>query len=102
MKLGYRADAVANGAEAIEALKRQQYDLILMDVKMPVMNGIEAAREIRRLWPDNGPKIIALTAYALAGDRERCLEAGMDGYLSKPVQLNDMADVLARQRYPEK
>jgi PAS domain S-box-containing protein len=102
MKLGYRADAVANGAEAVEALKRQQYDLILMDVKMPVMNGIEAAREIRRHWPDNGPKIIALTAYALAGDRERCLEAGMDGYLSKPVQLNDMADVLARQRCPEK
>jgi PAS domain S-box-containing protein len=102
MKLGYRADAVANGADAVEALKRQQYDLILMDVKMPIMNGIEAAREIRRHWPDNGPKIIALTAYALAGDRERCLEAGMDGYLSKPVQLNDMADILARQRHPEK
>jgi PAS domain S-box-containing protein len=99
-KLGYRADAVANGAEAVEALKRQHYDLILMDVKMPVMNGIESAREIRKLWPDNGPKIIALTAYALAGDREKCIEAGMDGYLSKPVQLNDMADILARQRCP--
>jgi PAS domain S-box-containing protein len=95
-KLGYSADVVANGAEAVEALKRQQYDLILMDVKMPVMNGIEATREIRRLWPDNGPKIVALTAYALAGDREKCLEAGMDGYLSKPVQLNDMADILAQ------
>ncbi len=96
-KLGYRADAVTNGTEAVEALKRQRYDLILMDVKMPVMNGIEATREIRRLWPDNGPKIIALTAYALSGDREKCFEAGMDGYLSKPVQLNDMADTLAHQ-----
>jgi CheY-like chemotaxis protein len=69
-KLGYRADAVTNGAEAVEALKRQRYDLILMDIKMPVMNGIEATREIRRIWPDNGPKIIALTAYALWRPRE--------------------------------
>lgn len=95
-KLGYRADAVANGQEAIEALNRQHYNLVLMDVKMPVMNGIEATKEIRRLWPDNGPKIIALTAYALAGDREKCLEAGMNDYISKPVQKEALAEVLKR------
>lgn len=93
-KLGYRADVAANGQEAIEALKRQHYDLVLMDVKMPLVNGLEATREIRRLWPENGPKIIALTAYALAGDREKCIEAGMDGYIAKPVVLEDLRTVL--------
>ncbi len=93
-KLGYRADLAANGQEAVEALKRQHYDLVLMDVKMPVMNGWDATREIRRLYPDNGPKIIALTAYALAGDREKCLEAGMDGYIAKPVMLEDLKKLL--------
>ncbi len=83
-RLGYRADLAANGHEAIEALTRQHYDLVLMDVKMPIVDGYDATREIRRLRPKNGPKIIALTAYALAGDRERCLEAGMDGYLASP------------------
>lgn len=93
-KLGYTADVVSNGLEAIEALKRMHYDVVLMDVKMPILNGIEATREIRRLWPDGGPKIIALTAYALASDREKGLAAGMDGYLSKPIQLSDLADAL--------
>lgn len=93
-KLGYRADLAANGQEAIGALKRQHYDLVLMDVKMPVMDGYDATREIRRLWPKKGPKIIALTAYALAGDREKCLEAGMDGYLAKPVVLGDLRKTL--------
>ena len=93
-KLGYRADLAANGREAVEALKRQHYDLVLMDVKMPVMDGYDATREIRRLWPEKGPTIIALTAYALAGDREKCLEAGMDGYLAKPVVLEDLRKAL--------
>jgi PAS domain S-box-containing protein len=93
-KLGYRADAVSNGLEAIEALKRQHYDVVLMDIKMPILNGIEATREIRRLWPDNGPRIIALTAYALDSDRDKCLAAGMDGYLRKPIQLSELADAL--------
>jgi PAS domain S-box-containing protein len=93
-KLCFRADLAANGQEAVEALKRQHYDLVLMDVKMPVMNGWDAAREIRRLWPENGPKIIALTAYALAGDKEKCLKAGMDGYLAKPVAMEDLKNVL--------
>ena len=95
-KLGYRADAVANGAEAIQALERQHYDLILMDVKMPVLGGIEATRIIRERWPDNGHKIIAITAYALAGDKEKCLAAGMDGYIPKPVQKEDLAEVLSK------
>jgi PAS domain S-box-containing protein len=93
-KLGYRADAVANGAEAIQALERQPYDLILMDIKMPVLGGIEASRMIRERCPDNGPKIIAITAYALHGDKEKCLEAGMDGYIAKPVQKEDLARAL--------
>jgi PAS domain S-box-containing protein len=93
-KLGYRADAVVNGQEVLEALERQPYDIIFMDVKMPIMNGIEAARKIRERWPESGPKIIAVTAYALAGDKEKCLAAGMDGYIPKPVQKEDLAKVL--------
>ena len=64
---------------------RQHYDVILMDVQMPEMDGLEATKTIRRLWSP-GPKIIAVTAYALEGDRERCIEAGMDDYISKPVE----------------
>lgn len=97
-KLGYRADAVANGDEAIQALERQPYDLILMDIKMPVLGGIEATRMIRERWLDNGPKIVAIIAYALHGDKERCLAVGMDGYIPKPVQKEDLAEVL--KRYP--
>ena len=69
-RLGYRADTVANGIEALEALERQHYDLVLMDVRMPEMDGLEATRVIRRRLPNNGPKVIAITAYALEGDRE--------------------------------
>ncbi len=98
--LGYRADAVVNGREVLEALERQPYDIIFMDVKMPVMTGIEAARKIRERWPDSGPKIIAVTAYALHGDRERCLEAGMDGYIAKPVQKEDLLEALCKYRPP--
>jgi CheY-like chemotaxis protein len=95
-RLGYKADTVANGMEALQALERQQYDMVLMDVEMPVMDGLEATRIIRQKWPDNGPKIIAVTAYALAGDKERFLEAGMDDYISKPVQKDVLAKVLAK------
>jgi CheY-like chemotaxis protein len=92
-RLGYRADIAANGIEAIQALERQTYDIVLMDVKMPEMDGLQATRTIRKLWP-KGPKIIAVTAYALQGDRERCLEAGVDGYISKPVKMEELADML--------
>lgn len=94
-RMGYRADAVADGGEVLQSLGRQHYDLVLMDIKMPGMDGITAAKEIRKRWPD-GPKIIAITAYALAGDKEKCLEAGMDGYIAKPVQKEELAGVLKR------
>ena len=93
-RLGYRADVVANGIEALQALERQPYDMVLMDLRMPEMNGLEATRIIRQRWPDNGPKIIAITAYALQGDREKCLEAGMDDYISKPVRIEELAEKL--------
>lgn len=93
-KLGYNADAVASGKEVIDALTHRPYDVILMDVQMPEMDGIEATHVIRETWSKKGPRIIALTAYALSGDKERCLEAGMDDYISKPVQLKDLVKVL--------
>ena len=98
-KLGYKADSVANGREILQALERQSYDLILMDVQMPGMDGMEATKEIRRLWPSGGPRILALTAHTIAGDKEKCLEAGMDGYLCKPINLKDLKAALNRESY---
>ncbi len=95
-KLGYRADAVANGFEVLRALQRQPYDLVLMDVQMPEMDGIEATRRIRHLWPTGGPRIIAVTAYALEGDRERCIESGMDSYIAKPVNLDTLKGAIEK------
>jgi CheY-like chemotaxis protein len=69
-----------------------------MDVRMPEMDGLTATRNIRKLWPDNGPKIVAITAYAMEGDREKCLEAGMDDYIAKPVKMVDLAEILKRCR----
>jgi len=94
-RLGYRADVAANGIEVLQALERQPYDLVLMDVRMPEMNGLEATSIIRQRWPDNGPSIIAVTAYALEGDQERCLDAGMDGYISKPIRIEDLSEKLS-------
>jgi CheY-like chemotaxis protein len=94
-KLGYRADVAASGREALEALERQPYDIVLMDVRMPDMDGLEAARAIRDGWPpEDQPRIIAITAYALEGDRERCLEAGMDDYISKPITFKDLRSIM--------
>ncbi|VVB64896.1 Chemotaxis protein CheY [uncultured archaeon] len=95
-RMGYRADAVVDGSEVIQALERQDYDLVLMDVKMPEMDGITATRVIRKLRLERGPTIVAITAYALEGDREKCLEAGMDDYISKPVQLKELAAILEK------
>jgi CheY-like chemotaxis protein len=94
-KLGYHADVAANGLEVLHSLENQHYDLILMDVQMPEMDGFEAARAIRKLRASaDQPKIIAITAYALKGDREKCLAAGMDDYISKPVKLEELRAVL--------
>jgi two-component system sensor histidine kinase/response regulator len=96
-RLRYRADIAANGFEVLEALQRQPYDVVLMDVQMPEMDGLEATRLIRQRLPaGRQPYIIALTANAMQGDREKCLEAGMDAYLAKPIRLEDLAQVLQR------
>ena len=101
-KLGYQADLVANGAEAVAALERRPYDVVLMDVQMPELDGVEATLRIREKWPgERGPTIIAITASAMESDRERCLGAGMNDYLSKPVRLEVLAAALGRvQRRP--
>jgi CheY-like chemotaxis protein len=100
-RLGYRADVAANGIEALQALERQHYDLVLMDLRMPEMDGLEATRIIRQRWPDEGPKVIAITAHALEGDKEKCLDAGMDDYISKPVKLEELALMLSKHRSTE-
>ncbi|MDD1749191.1 MAG: GAF domain-containing protein [Methanothrix sp.] len=93
-KLGYRADVVSNGREVLQALQKKSYDIILMDVQMPEMDGLEATRAILDMKFKKRPKILAMTAYALEGDKERCLLAGMDGYISKPVQLEELRSAL--------
>ncbi len=95
--LGHSADVADNGAQAIEQVSRRHYDVVLMDIQMPEIDGLQAARAIvRRRGPQGLPRIIAMTANAMPGDRNACLEAGMDGYLAKPIELRDLADALGR------
>ena len=96
-RLNYPVDVVATGLEVLDALRQQPYDVILMDVQMPEMDGLEATRQIRRQWPANQqPAIIAMTANALQGDREECLAAGMNDYVSKPIRFEELAAALNR------
>ncbi len=96
-KLGYRADIANNGVEVLAALERRAYDIVFLDVQMPEMDGLEAAREIRRRWPvEKRPCVIAMTGNALMGDREKCLAAGMDDYITKPVRMAGVQQALER------
>jgi signal transduction histidine kinase/DNA-binding response OmpR family regulator len=98
-RLGYRADVAANGLEVLQALERQPYDVVLMDVQMPEMDGLEATRQILRRWP-NGPRprIIAMTANVMKEDQQACAAAGMDDYLGKPIQVDALVRALQRSR----
>lgn len=96
-KVGHHVVVVANGREALDAIQKDAFDLILMDVQMPVMAGIDATRAIREnevLTKGHTP-IIALTAHAMKGDQDRCIAAGMDGYLSKPIRASDLLNTVA-------
>jgi CheY-like chemotaxis protein len=96
-RLGYRVDAVADGREALEAVEQRPYDVVLKDVQMPEMDGLEATRRIRASSSrTHQPHIIAMTANAFAEDKAECLAAGMDDYLSKPVRSEDLAAALER------
>jgi len=98
-KLGYQADVVSNGVEALAALEREPYDVVLMDVQMPEMDGLEASRRICERWPpDSRPRIVAMTANAMMEDREACVAAGMDDYVAKPVRPEELAGALARAK----
>jgi CheY-like chemotaxis protein len=98
-RMGYHADVAANGLEVLSAIKRQLYDVVLMDVQMPEMDGLEATRQIRREWPETcQPHVIAMTANAMQGDREMCLAAGMDDYVSKPIRIEELVGALSKSR----
>jgi CheY-like chemotaxis protein len=96
-RLGYRADAVANGLEAVEAVRRQRYDVVLMDVHMPEMDGLQATQLILQEHASSRqPRVIAMTAAAMPDDRTRCIEVGMQDFLAKPIQLPELVMVLQR------
>jgi signal transduction histidine kinase/DNA-binding response OmpR family regulator/putative methionine-R-sulfoxide reductase with GAF domain len=94
-QMGYRADLASNGIEAVECVERQPYDVVLMDVQMPEMDGLEASRRIAaKFKPDERPRIVAMTANAMQGDREQCLAAGMDDYVTKPIPVDALVEAL--------
>ena len=99
-KMGYAADVANDGAEAVAAVGRARYDVVLMDVQMPEMDGLEATRRIIELHGDDRPRIVAVTADAMQDDRERCLAAGMDDYLTKPIRPGELAEALERAARP--
>jgi CheY-like chemotaxis protein len=96
-RMGYRPDVASNGLEALDAVHRQQYDVVLMDIQMPEMDGLEASRRIiSEFDAPKRPRLVALTANVLKGDQQLCLEAGMDDYLAKPLDLVHLKDALLR------
>jgi signal transduction histidine kinase/ActR/RegA family two-component response regulator len=94
--MGYEVDVAANGIEAVAAVERQDYDVVFMDVQMPEMDGLEATRQIRARLADNGPRIVAVTANVMEGDREACFAAGMDDYVGKPIRVHELLAALER------
>jgi len=97
-QMGYRADVASNGLETVESIERQKYDVILMDVQMPEMDGLDATREIRKLGNVSQPHIVAMTANAMEGDREMCIAAGMNDYISKPIRVNELVEALRKAK----
>jgi CheY-like chemotaxis protein len=97
-RMGFRADVVGDGAAAVAAVEGGEYDVVLMDVQMPEVDGLEATRQIRDRFADRPIRIIGLTANAMAGDREACLAAGMDDYVSKPIRPDELETAIARAR----
>jgi PAS domain S-box-containing protein len=97
-QMGYRADVASNGLEAVESVQRQVYDVVLMDVQMPEMDGLDATRTIRKLTGISQPRVVAMTANAMQGDREMCLAAGMDDYVSKPIRVPDLLEALSKTK----
>jgi signal transduction histidine kinase/DNA-binding response OmpR family regulator len=96
-QMGYRADLASNGVEAIESVQRQTYDVVLMDVQMPEMDGLEASKAIAARWgARERPRIVAMTANAMQGDRELCIAAGMDDYVTKPIRVDALVEALTR------
>jgi CheY-like chemotaxis protein len=95
-RMGYRAEVVENGAQAVEALRKNTYDVVFMDLQMPVMDGIEATKQIRIEHGPKRPIIIAVTADAFPEDRARCLNAGMNDYLAKPITTKTLSAILER------
>ncbi len=94
-QMGYSADVVVNGLQALERVEQQPYDVVLMDVQMPEMDGLEASRRITAKWqPHERPRIVAMTANAMQGDREACLAAGMDDYVTKPIRVEALVAAL--------
>ncbi|HTP02502.1 MAG TPA: GAF domain-containing protein [Anaerolineales bacterium] len=100
-QMGYRADVASNGIEAVESVERQAYDVVLMDVQMPEMDGLDATRAIRQLALARQPRVVAMTANAMQGDREMCIAAGMDDYISKPIRVAELSSALLRTEKQE-
>jgi len=93
-KFGYKIEVANNGLEAIKALQQSSYDLVFMDIQMPEMDGLEATRQIIAKWGDARPRIVALTANAMREDKEKCYEAGMDDYLTKPFKPIELEEAI--------